>query len=241
MTNPPTPGPHTDREASRMLGWLLPVGFALLAAGLFAFSKPAPIPVHPAAAVDRAILVPGPARVAMSDPPRIAVEGVPENCNACHQVFKSAHPAGTDLSFHQDVTLQHGLNDRCVNCHDADNRERLVLRDGTTVPFTQTPQLCAQCHGTLYRDWQKGTHGKTLGSWVTGSAQQVRLNCNQCHDPHSPRFPTYTPLPGPDTLRMGDQSSHGGGEPSRSPLQRWLTQPGPADHGQRAPEGSKHE
>jgi len=114
------------------------------------------------------------------------------------------------------------MNTRCVNCHDVTNRELLTLRDGSTVAYAQTPLLCAQCHGTTYRDWQKGTHGKTLGSWKTDSASQRRLSCNECHDPHSPRYAPYEPLPGPNTLRMGMQAHEGGHGPERSPLRRWI-------------------
>jgi len=211
---------------SAVAGWSLAIGFAALAIGLLNTSRLASIPLKPTVVFNPAALVPGPRRVAMTDPAHLMVEGMSENCNACHQIFRSSHPAGATLNYHQDVRLNHGLNNRCVNCHDADNRERLTLRDGATVVFSETPQLCSQCHGTVYRDWQRGTHGKTMGSWVTGSKEQLRLNCNQCHDPHSPRYPAYQPLPGPDTLRMGDQQSHGADEPSRSPLQRWLKQVG---------------
>jgi len=203
-------------------GWSLAIGFAIVAAALFASPRLAPVPLEPAAVIDRAALVPGPRRVAMSDPPHLMVEGMPENCNACHQIFRSSHPGGAPLNYHQEVRLNHGLNNRCGNCHDADNRERLTLRDGATVLFSETPQLCSQCHGTVYRDWQRGTHGKTLGSWITGSREQLRLNCNQCHDPHAPKYPAYPPLPGPETLRMGDQQAHDAPTAGRSPFQRWL-------------------
>lgn len=215
------------RSSGAWLGWLLSVGFGCLAVGLIAGSRSVDIRFAPPQIVDQASLVVGPRRVAMTDPAHIAVNGTPQNCNGCHQIFASASPAGAVLSFHQEVQLQHGLNNRCVNCHDPVNRERLTLRDGTVVSFAETPQLCAQCHGTVYRDWQRGTHGKTLGSWVTGSAAQHRLNCNDCHNPHAPKYEPYVPLPGPNTLRMGEQGdggSHDGGG-KQSPLQRWLVKP----------------
>ncbi len=160
----------------------------------------------------------------MTDPAHLMIDGRPQTCIGCHQIFASASPAGATLSFHDDVRLNHGMNNRCSNCHDPYDHQRLILRNGTTVPFAQTPQLCAQCHGTVYRDWQRGTHGKTLGSWLTHSIEQLRLTCNECHDPHSPRYDHTQPLPGPRTLRMGDQRPaplhH---DPSgESPLQRWL-------------------
>ncbi len=158
----------------------------------------------------------------MTDPAQIMVEGVEQNCNGCHQIFQPAPREDRALTYHQEIVLSHGMNDQCLNCHDADDRQMLTLRDGSTVPFVETPQLCAQCHGTVYRDWQRGTHGKTLGSWVTHSEAQRRLSCNECHNPHSPKFDPYSPMPGPNTLRMGDQSPRDGHAPSgkQSPLRR---------------------
>lgn len=226
---------HQRPHSPAWFGWLLPLGFLAVAAGLLAAPRLSTIPIPPASFVAESDLVVAPRRSAMTDPPRIKVEGVTESCNACHQIFKSAHPARTAPSFHTDIRLRHGLNDRCVNCHDAENRERLTLRDGTSIPFADTPQLCSQCHGTVFRDWQRGTHGKTLGSWVTNSPDLRRLNCNECHDPHSPRYEPYTPLPGPDTLRMGSQSRspHHGQTGRQSPLQHWLHAPEnpPVDQG----------
>lgn len=220
-TSPITRPPSTGQE-SGLLGWALPVAFLALAGGFYALPPRATIPLSEPVAVDRAALVVQPRRVAMTDPPLTVVEGKPENCNACHQIFKSQNRGGTPPNFHLTIKLAHGLNNRCVNCHDPSDRERLTLRDAETVPFSEAPQLCAQCHGTVYRDWERGTHGKTLGSWHMGSVRHTRLACNQCHDPHAPKYPKMEPLPGPSTLRMGDQSSHAVEAVSENSLQRWL-------------------
>lgn len=225
MENPATRPPVLGkRPSSNRMAFVLPGGFLILAVVLFATSGAPDIPIEPTAHVDPVVLVVGPRRAAMQDPPHIMVEGLAENCNACHQIFDSAHPGGAALGFHQEIILRHGLNNRCTNCHDAHDRERLTLRDGATIPFAQTPQLCAQCHGTTFRDWERGTHGKTLGSWITGSASQRRLTCNECHNPHAPAYGPYQPLPGPQTLRMGVGEADGGGhEPGGAgPLQQWL-------------------
>ncbi len=228
------------RGAATSLGWLLPCGFGALTVLLYTSSRSIEIPIAPAQVVDRASLVVGPRRVAMTDPAHILVGGRAQNCNGCHQIFKSGSPAGAVLNYHEDIRLGHGMNSRCANCHDSEDRERLTLRDGATVSFAQTPQLCAQCHGTVYRDWERGTHGKTLGSWVTRSESQYRLSCNECHNPHSPRYEPYVPLPGPNTLRMGARSSspshdHG---PKQSPLQRWLREANATESKHPAPNGS---
>ncbi|MBL9140747.1 MAG: hypothetical protein JNK53_02670, partial [Phycisphaerae bacterium] len=127
-------------------------------------SRSADFTVAPAHSVNPDNLAVGPGRIAMTDPAQIMVEGFEQNCNGCHQIFQPVPHTERALTYHQEIVLSHGMNDRCLNCHDADNREMLTLRDGSTVPFADTPQLCAQCHGTVYRDWQRGTHGKTLGS-----------------------------------------------------------------------------
>lgn len=219
--NQMSPRPH-GRDS--LAGWLLPLGFGAVAIGLFTGSRNVEIPIEQTQAVNRSELAVGPRRPALTDPAHVIVEGVAQNCNGCHQIFRSSTAPGGTLSFHQQVRLSHGMNNRCANCHDAENREQLTLRDGALVPFAQTPQLCAQCHGTVYRDWQRGTHGKTLGSWITKSDVQHRLSCNECHDPHSPKYEQYQPLPGPRTLRMGRQESLPPHAPTekQSPLQRWL-------------------
>ncbi|MBL9119110.1 MAG: hypothetical protein JNL80_04255 [Phycisphaerae bacterium] len=207
-------------------GWWLPVAFLVLAASLATRERTEAPPFAASDAIDHrdSRLTPGPRRLALTDPPMTSVPGpVPdlqENCRACHRIFPSRAPAPDSGAFHR-IELRHGMNDRCVNCHDTVDRERLTLRDGSTVPFVDSPNLCAQCHGTLFRDWQAGVHGKTLGSWRTGSAEQRRLQCVECHDPHSPKYPPFEPLPPPNTLRMGEQRGHEGSRaPEESPLRR---------------------
>lgn len=221
--------PFGSRSRTEWVGWLLPIGFGALAVLLFAASRQGGVSAPAAAVIDRESLLVGPRRAAMADPPHIAIDGVPQNCNGCHQIFHSNSPAGAALNYHREIRLQHGLNNRCMNCHDSQNREQLTLRDGATVSFAETQQLCAQCHGTVYRDWERGTHGKTLGSWITHSDAQRRLSCTECHNPHAPKYEPYKPLPGPNTLRMGEQiaSPARGAHGKQSPLQRWLREPGP--------------
>lgn len=209
---------------SGALGWALPVGFLVFAGVLFAAPKRAPAPLTPSKAVAPAALAVGPRRTAMTDPAHTSIEGRPEHCNACHQIFKSLNAGGAAPTFHTQVRLVHGLNDRCMNCHDYTDRERLTLRDGETVTFSEAPLLCAQCHGTVFRDWERGTHGKTLGSWKAESPRRVRLICSECHDPHAPKYPKIEPLPGPTTLRMGDQTPSPHVAPDDNSLQRWLRQ-----------------
>jgi len=230
--NQPPPNQHDDASRSSRfsgngsIGWLLALGFVLLAVALICLPRQAPVPQIPPASIDRSALAVGPRRAAMQDPAGITVEGAAQSCSGCHQIFKSNPTAESAANFHKNIQLRHGINNRCVNCHDLNNRESLTLRDGSTVSFSQTPVLCSQCHGTVFRDWERGTHGKTLGSWQMGSPDQHRLTCNECHDPHSPRYESYVPLPGPNTLRMGEQASHHAVEGKQSPLQRWMAKSG---------------
>jgi hypothetical protein len=150
-----------------------------------------------AARVDPEAISSEPSRTPLTDPPRILLGGVEQRCSDCHDLFSSREPTPATLRQHREVVLDHGLNDRCYNCHSNPERTTLVLRDGTEVPFGESTSLCAQCHGTVFRDWERGMHGKTLGSWDPASPEFVRLECVSCHDPHAPAFEAIVPLPGP--------------------------------------------
>ncbi len=146
----------------------------------------------------------------LSHPPRITLGGYLRSCQDCHALLDPGEHALTARGEtarvqHGDVVLEHGLNDRCLVCHHPADRDVLTLLDGTKITFDETPRLCRQCHGLVGRDWERGVHGRTHGSWVTGSPEQRRLECTECHDPHAPAFPSYAPLPAPDTLRLPDK------------------------------------
>jgi antitoxin (DNA-binding transcriptional repressor) of toxin-antitoxin stability system len=107
-------------------------------------------------------------------------------CSECHGktdvVNRTPHP----VEFHEDIVLRHDEKNRwCLDCHDAQNRDKLHLADGRLVDFTESYRLCGQCHGPTLRNWKAGEHGKRTGSW--NGAKQYLL-CANCHNPHSPRF-----------------------------------------------------
>lgn len=202
---------------------LVPLVFLALAAFFVADGRRAlELPIPRASGVTRADLHLGPPRVALADPPAIQNGPFRQTCSECHQIFPAPAVPHFPLLRHTHIRLDHGRNDRCDNCHARTNRDRLVLRDGAECGFDEVPLLCAQCHGTLYRDWQNGTHGRTGGSWDAASGQQVRLTCTQCHDPHAPAFAPFVPLAGPNTLRMG-RAGEAGPEHAQAenPLERW--------------------
>ena len=184
----------------------------LVLAGVFIVTSNGPaLPTAASPVVPVADLVPGSIRTPLKDPPTVVIAGYTQRCNACHKLFSTFPHTGRQLVQHRDIVLDHGMNDQCLNCHDTKNRERLLLHDGSTIAYADSPLLCAQCHGLVYRDWQRGTHGNTLGYWNKKFGQPRRQVCVACHDPHSPQFPLMKPYPGPHTLRMGDASGHDAG------------------------------
>jgi hypothetical protein len=115
-------------------------------------------------------------------------------CSQCHDP-KVAPPNKTrrELGFHSDAeagepaaVFDHDSEHRwCVDCHDLQDRDRLRLANGDTIPFTESYRLCGQCHGDKFRDWRVGVHGKRIGRW---DGQKVYFLCVNCHNPHTPRF-----------------------------------------------------
>ncbi len=82
----------------------------------------------------------------------------------------------------------------CFDCHNPDDRDSLRLVDGTLIGFEESYRLCGQCHGTIYRDWREGIHGRREGYWSGAKSYQL---CAHCHNPHAPRFTAIEPLPPP--------------------------------------------
>ena len=163
----------------------------------------------------------GPIRASITDPPRVRIGGVDQKCSDCHALFASLDVTPGTIIQHGHIDMQHGMNARCFNCHFQKDRNQLVLHDGSTIGFSDSTRLCAKCHGTVFRDWELGMHGKTMGSWDADSGEQWRLRCVDCHDPHSPRFDPIELLPGPNTLRMGEPRHHDSAAQDRNPLERW--------------------
>jgi hypothetical protein len=202
--------------------FVIPIVFIALAAW-FALDARAghSLPIPPPSGVAEADLELGPPRQALELPPAIQNGPFRQTCSECHDIFPSPELPRTPLIQHTHIVLDHGLNDRCYNCHAREDRDRLALYDGTTIGFEDVPRLCAQCHGPAWRDWQHGTHGRTSGFWDVTRGERVRLACTQCHDPHAPAFPAYAPLPGPNTLRMGHPSTGEEHDEPVNPLEKW--------------------
>jgi hypothetical protein len=127
----------------------------------------------------------------------IAAETSPCGCEKTLKMPKTFHlPFGA----HRDMVFNHGLNLRCFNCHNCANLESYVDHDGSAIPGDQPVLLCRKCHGITYHDWEAGTHGRINGAWDARRGAQVKLTCNQCHNPHAPHFPRLIPRPSPSTV-----------------------------------------
>jgi len=117
------------------------------------------------------------------------------NCMECHKLFPARwHYDDRPFNEHKDVKLEHGNNRFCLNCHHPTNRNAFVDYDGAEIAQADVVKLCAKCHGTIYRDWEAGVHGRQNGFWKAELGDKTKLRCIQCHDPHSPKFKPMQPL-----------------------------------------------
>lgn len=107
-------------------------------------------------------------------------------------------------------TLVHGGGNLwCLDCHDSEDRDKLVKLNGELLTFNQSHLLCGECHGPKLRDWDRGIHGSTTGYWDMtrdDGETTVRKLCVECHLPHNPAFASMTPLAGPVTRVDGPGS-----------------------------------
>jgi hypothetical protein len=117
-------------------------------------------------------------------------------CSACHEGMEPDFKK-RELTEHTQIKLHHApeVLTWCLSCHDAKNRDKLHLVNGDLVDFTESYRLCGQCHGTNYRDWKAGIHGKRVGYFTGG--QRTYFLCVNCHNPHDPKFKPLKPEPPP--------------------------------------------
>jgi hypothetical protein len=116
-------------------------------------------------------------------------------CSQCHADMEVNRERRQLDEMHDDIVLDHGPKDRwCFDCHNPGDRDRLRLANGTLIGFDESYRLCGQCHGTIYRDWREGIHGRREGYW---NGAKSYLLCAHCHNPHAPRFQPIKPLPPP--------------------------------------------
>jgi len=116
-------------------------------------------------------------------------------CTDCHGEMEVNYDRRELVEMHDDIQLNHGPEDRwCFDCHNPEDRDNLRLANGTLISFEESYRLCGQCHGTIFRDWREGIHGRREGFWSGAKSYQL---CAHCHNPHAPKFAAIEPLPPP--------------------------------------------
>ncbi|MDO8543984.1 MAG: hypothetical protein Q7S40_26380 [Opitutaceae bacterium] len=192
--------------------WILAAVSAtfLVMAGLFVanlWGRTAATPKVPL--VDVQFLDPAPWRQTYTDLAKAKEDLSDFDCYGCHEKKKppvieydEKHNIVLPKE-HSNLKLGHGSHNRnnvCYNCHNEQNLVTFQARDGRELKFQDSTALCGSCHGPTYRDWEAGVHGRTSGYWDRSRGELQRLNCANCHDPHSPRIPTRAPAPPPRGL-----------------------------------------
>ncbi len=112
-------------------------------------------------------------------------------CSTCHSVRKpnlENRDSTTLNEFHQGLKVGHGKL-ACYACHNPDDADSLRSADGTKIPYQDVMTLCSQCHGPQATSFAHGAHGGMIGFWDLSRGPQMKNNCIDCHDPHSPSFP----------------------------------------------------
>lgn len=143
----------------------------------------------------------------------------PNGCATCHDGKTVPFPKDKKprlLAMHQDIVedslqLKHGRGAMwCLDCHSANNRNKLADRLGNEFSFNQPQKLCGTCHGELIADWRIGIHGKRIGEWAVGGKKRWWV-CTECHNPHTVqtrRFNPITPEPAPPIPRGMKNANH---------------------------------
>ena len=165
-----------------------PRGASLLAIALI-------ILLGPAATPSRAADIPVDLLVFETPPPPFRDPDI-FPCSECHNEDQPPNPERRVLEdMHEEIVLRHDEEHRwCLDCHDAENRDKLRLANGTLIPFEKSYRLCGQCHGDKYRDWRAGVHGRRSGDW---NGDKQYLLCVHCHYSHEPGFQPIAPKPAP--------------------------------------------
>lgn len=169
-----------------------------------------PANLRPIAPVDPQFTNIAPVRASYAQLAREEADLSDFDCYACHEKEKPP-PLTFDENHnlivpreHGNIVMAHGQHNRnnlCYNCHNEANLELFQTRDGRELKLADSTSLCGSCHGPTYRDWEVGAHGRTSGHWDRKLGAFDRKDCVSCHDPHSPRFPSQKPAPGPNPLR----------------------------------------
>lgn len=213
---------HHPRERSARRANLVLLGsaaiFVVLGLALLAnlWGQPVRPPTIPL--VDPAFLDRTASRESYADLVRTRADLSDFKCYVCHErdeppvlEFDEHHNVIIPEEHAESIVMGHGSHNRnnlCFNCHNPDNLLTFSIRDGHEVPLADSTHLCGSCHGPTYRDWEAGAHGRTSGHWDRSRGPIERLDCVNCHNPHSPRIPPRAPAPAPHSLRNGLAGDH---------------------------------
>jgi len=202
--------------------WVVTIGFGVLAWTLWVDPWPWRDPTPPRDRVPDWMIDPSTLR-SPADVLTYDAGGFAYSCSECHDLFESPVEPAPVLTQHQEIVLEHGINNRCFNCHHREKRDYFVAHDGSTIDSGDSQGLCAKCHGPVFRDWSHRVHGRTNGYWDTSRGPQRVKKCISCHDPHSPAFPSLPVAPGPNTLRAPAPSKEHGvpRQGAQNPLLYW--------------------
>lgn len=141
-------------------------------------------------------------------------------CMTCHAT-RRPEPANGEggrqpVAFHPGLRYAHG-SQSCLSCHNAADYDSLRRADGRAVPFAEAQLLCGQCHGSQTRDYLHGSHGGMNGYWDTSRGPRTRNTCTDCHDPHAPAYPSWTPVFAPRDAAALQQAAREGRHNSEHP------------------------
>jgi hypothetical protein len=123
-------------------------------------------------------------------------QAVMVSCGTCHDTREPNLKASNGellKEFHKGLKTRHG-DQTCLSCHNPEDYNTLKRADGRSLDFSESMQLCAQCHGPQYRDYQNGSHGGMTGHWDLKQGPRERNHCTDCHDPHHPKYPLVMPV-----------------------------------------------
>ncbi len=129
---------------------------------------------------------------------KLLKDGEVYRCQECHETMEASTVQKSFYSAHKDVVLKHGVNQSCRTCHSPTDKEKLLDIMDKHVAFNQSELTCLKCHGPIYRDWEKGVHGRMKDYWdPKKKIGAEKITCVACHNPHQPSFPMMEPAPGP--------------------------------------------
>lgn len=138
-------------------------------------------------------------------------DGAP--CQSCHEGVDALQGDPKEKGvFHEKIEIKHGRNQHCFNCHNRKQPADFSNFDGSPIKLKDVQLLCAKCHGTTFRDWNNGAHGRRSGHWDVSKGGPKPTVCIACHNPHWPVFKPLTAAPPPhiNPRNRGKKSAHAG-------------------------------